>query len=104
MAESKSYFVAVDKQDIQETSMPDRGIEYEIKATPDEVEEIKELFAAKNKDGRKAIKHLVKPFDELSADEKRNQYDGHLITIYRRLFELGTSETKRKISEIGLFK
>ncbi|MFC4557105.1 hypothetical protein ACFO3D_02625 [Virgibacillus kekensis] len=103
MIERKSYFVTVDTEDIREFSVPESGIEYEIIATPQEVKEIQELFIEKDKDGRNAVKYLKKPFDEWGADDTRNRYSDHLIEIYRRLYKLGTAETKEKISQLGLF-
>lgn len=103
VAECKNYFVTVDTQDIREMSIPDSGIEFEIIANPEEVKDIEKLFMAKNKNGRKAVKYINKPFNELEVDNERYNYDDHLITIYRRVYELGTTETKEKINQLGLF-
>ncbi|MGP4106972.1 hypothetical protein [Virgibacillus sp. L01] len=103
MMERKTYFVAVDTKDIREVSVPDSSIEYEIIASPDEAKEIQQLFTEESKDGRKATEYLGKPFDEWGADDERRNYDAHLIKIYRRLYELGTTDTKSKINQLGLF-
>ncbi|MFB4167508.1 hypothetical protein [Virgibacillus sp. JSM 102003] len=103
MVERKTYYVAVDTKDIREVSVPDSGIEYEIIASPDEAKEIQLLFTEESKDGRKATEYLGNPFDEWGADDKRRNYDDHLIKVYRRLYELGTNDTKSKINQLGLF-
>lgn len=102
MAERKHYFVTIDTEDIRETSVPD-GIEYEVLATQDEISEIRELFNEKEKDSKNAVKYLAKPFNECGADDERRKYDDHLVTIYQRIYELGTEETKANIRELGIF-
>lgn len=99
----KKYFVTVDTEEISEVSLPDDGIEYEIYATPEEVKEIEVLFARKDENAKDAVKFVGKPFDEWGADAKRNKYEAYLITLYRKLYELGTDETKKKIKELNLF-
>lgn len=104
MAEKKTYYVTVDTQDIREMSLPENGVEYEIYATPKEVEEIKMLFNGKDQNEKDASKYIVcKPFDEWGADDERNNYDDHVITIYRKLYQFGAKKTKDKIDELGLF-
>lgn len=98
------YFVTIDTEEIRETSIPDSGIEYEIFASADEIKEIKLLFTEKRKRAKQAVQYIRNPFDEWGADEERTQYNHHLIEIYQKVYELGTSSTKEKIKEIGLFK
>ncbi|GAA0612349.1 hypothetical protein GCM10009001_31970 [Virgibacillus siamensis] len=104
MNELKSYFVSVDFKEVREMSIPDNEIEFEIKATNEEVKELKELFRDTRKDGKNAIDHLGKPFDEWGADDERSKYDQHLIKIYKFIHGLGTPETKDKIEQLKLFK
>ena len=47
MNEKQIYYVTVDKEDIRTMSVPDSGIEFEIEASTDEVEEIRDLFKKK---------------------------------------------------------
>ncbi|GEN88261.1 hypothetical protein [Oceanobacillus sojae] len=102
MARNK-YFVTVDTEEISEVSLPDNGIEYEIYATPEEVKEIEVLFARKDKNAKDAVKFVGKPFDERPVDAKRDSYEEYLIAIYRKLYELGTDETRKGIKELKLF-
>ncbi|WP_099158086.1 hypothetical protein [Virgibacillus ndiopensis] len=103
MPDRNTFYVTVDTQEIREMPIPESGIEYEIEASQEEIKQIQVLFREKNTNATNAVKYLAKPFDEWGADAERNKYDEHLVTIYRRLYELGTAETKRKINEIGLF-
>lgn len=101
MTVKKHFFITVNTEDIRETSVPD-GIEYEVIATPQEVDEIRQLFREMNQDSKNAVKFLAKPFHEWGADEKREQYDEHLMAIYQRIYDLGTEETRKNINEMGI--
>ncbi|APC48642.1 hypothetical protein [Virgibacillus halodenitrificans] len=102
MADRKHYFVTVDTQDIREVSLPGSGIEYEIIADHNEIEQLNELFMKKDKNEKKAMSFLAKPFDEWGADDERNAYDDHMMRIFQMLYELGTDDTKTKIYELGI--
>ncbi|GAB3067405.1 hypothetical protein [Virgibacillus ainsalahensis] len=102
MTHKKSYFVTVDTQEIREISIPDSGIEFEIKANEEEKEELEALFMKKNKNAVDAANYIHKPFDEWGADEERDAYDQHMIEIYRIVYKLGTEKTKAKINELGI--
>ncbi|WP_080875402.1 hypothetical protein [Oceanobacillus timonensis] len=99
----KKYYVTVDTEEVSEVSLPENGIEYEIYATQEEVKEIEVLFARKDKNAKDAVKFVGKPFDERPVDRKRDNYEAYLIAIYRKLYDLGTDETKNEIKELHLF-
>ncbi|WP_042223780.1 hypothetical protein [Oceanobacillus manasiensis] len=102
MDQRKHYFVKITEKEINEVSIPDRSAEYEIVANNEEVEEIRELFLHENKNAKNSVEYLSKPFDEWGADDERNSYDDHLITVYRKVYKLGTDKTKEKIGELGI--
>lgn len=104
MNNRKHYFVTVDKQDIREMSIPDNGIEYEIIAGPEDIEEIRHLFRSQNRETFGALSYLRKPFDEWGADDRRAAYDADLILLYRKIFETGTEKTKEEIREMGILE
>jgi len=100
--EKKRFFVTVDTQQIRETSIPDGHVEFEVSADETELEELRELFRQKDKNASDAVGYIGKPFDEWGADEKRESYDQYQIDIYKKIYELGTQETKNKIGELGI--
>ncbi|MFC3040318.1 hypothetical protein ACFOGI_08620 [Virgibacillus xinjiangensis] len=102
MAEKKQYFVTIDTEEIREVSIPDSGIEFEIEATEGQVEELRHLFIKRNQNAVNASNYVHKPFDEWGADEERASYNKHMVEVYRKVYELGTKETKEKISELGI--
>lgn len=97
----KSYFVSLDKETINDVSVPDTN-EYEIKATECEIKELNVLFKEKDKREKNAVEYLAKPFNEWGADEERKAYDSYLMTIYKHLYKLGTPETKQKITRMRI--
>lgn len=103
MTDKKTYFVTVDTEEIREVSVPQAGIEYEVNATLDEIKEVEMLFTEKNKNAQEAAKYLAKPFDEWGTEAERQGYDDYLVRIFRKLYELGTIETQKKINELNLF-
>lgn len=102
MAEKKRYYVTIDTQDIREMSIPDGRVEYEIRAEEKDVKELKELFRNKDKNAADAIEYIGKPFDEWGADQERESYDQYQVDIYKKIYELGTQDTKNKIGELGI--
>lgn len=105
MTQKKTYFVTIATGDIRKESLPQNDIEYEVNATFDEIKEIEMLFTEKDKDAQEAAKYLgKKPFDEFGADSERYDYEDHLVKIYRKLYEVGTEETRNKIKELNLFE
>ncbi|MBM7598606.1 hypothetical protein JOC34_000963 [Virgibacillus halotolerans] len=103
MEDKKHYFVTIDTKEIREMSIPDSGIEFEIIANQKEKEDIEALFREKDQDSKNATMYLTKPFNEWGADDERSRYDAHMLSLYRKLYELGTKETKEKINELGIF-
>jgi hypothetical protein len=98
----KRYFVTISTKEIRETSVPDNGVEFEIIANQNEKEYIEALFKEKDQDSKNASMYLTKPFNEWGADDERSRYDDHMLNLYRKLYELGTEETKEKIDELGI--
>ncbi|GAB3793914.1 hypothetical protein [Virgibacillus kimchii] len=102
MTEKKHLFVTIDTQEIRETPIPDGRVEYEIRADETEIKELRELFRKKDKNASDAVEYIGKPFDEWGADEERESYDQYQMHIYKKIYELGTQETKDKIGELGI--
>jgi hypothetical protein len=102
LTDKKRYFVTIDTQDIREMPIPDAHIEYEIIANENELKELKELFRKKDKNAKDAAEYIGKPFDEWGADEERESYDQYLIDIYKRIYALGSADTKDQIEELGI--
>ncbi|MFS0751857.1 hypothetical protein [Oceanobacillus sp. 1P07AA] len=97
------YYVAIDTKEIRTFSVPDNEIEFEIKATDEQILEIREIFSRLEKESKNAMKYIgLKPFDEWGVDDERNNYKQDIKNLFLLLNKLGTEDTKRKLSEMGI--
>ncbi|WP_067729358.1 hypothetical protein [Oceanobacillus damuensis] len=105
MAGKKHYFVSVNTKDIREISIPDNQVEYEIIADEHDLLHIQQMFNTMEKESKNAIEDShFRPFDEEKVEDERDTYEGSLMNVYRKLYELGTDQTKEKIEELGIIK
>lgn len=102
MPEKKSYFISLDKERIDEISIPDTT-EYEVMLTNEELEVIKRLIIDNDhRDFWYAMKNITfKSFDEKRVDDMRKEDDDNLMKTYKLIYHYGTDETKQKLREIG---
>lgn len=102
MPEKKSYFISLDKERIDEISIPDTT-EYEVLLTPEELEVIKRLIHDNDhRDFWFAMKNVTfKPFNEKPVDDMRKSDDENLMKMYKLIYRYGTAETKSKLREMG---
>ncbi|MFC4023162.1 hypothetical protein ACFOUV_04930 [Oceanobacillus longus] len=105
MSDLKRYFVTVDTKEIREISIDDNQVEYEIMADEQDLIRIKQMFSSMEKESKDAIEDShFRPFDEEKVENERDTYEDSLMDVYKRLYELGTDETKEKIKELGIIK
>lgn len=101
MSNRKSYFVSISKQEITDISIPGSN-GFEIKATDDDIVELNRLFNKKDDHGTTAVEYLAKPFNEWGADDERDEFESYLMSVYRKLYELGTNETREQIKTMDI--
>lgn len=103
MDTKRKYYVQIDTGYINPTPTPDQPAEFEIEATYEEMLSVKELLHKRDQAGsRSAEYHFEAPFQESKTESKKEEYDIYMEKVYRRLHELGTSDTKRGIEETGI--
>lgn len=97
------YYVTIDTKEIRTFSVPDNEIEFEIKATDEQVLEIKEIFSRLDNESKNAMKYIgLKPFDEWGVDNERDSYKQDINNLFSIIKKLGTKDTQRKLSEMGI--
>lgn len=100
--EKKTYYVVPQTKEILEAPV-EHLPEYEIEANIEEVEEIRELLKAiYDNDFETYIDAHFWLIEESHNDNDR--YDQAFFTLYNKLYELGTDETKQKIKSLGFIK
>lgn len=99
----KPYYVSVQACSILDNPTL-ASYELEIEANQEEVDQLQELFGdLVSMDEAEAIHFGVTLF-ETDSDAQINKGVDQLINdIYKRLYQLGTSETKSHIAMMGLF-
>jgi hypothetical protein len=99
--ERKTYYVSVHAGEVLpvEDASP---FEFEITATPDEVEELQILFDKMFSEDLETFVNAHIPFksDEIKHDHQ--EYDETMVDVYKMIYTLGTPETKKHISEMGI--
>ncbi|MDF2658616.1 MAG: hypothetical protein K0Q94_1407 [Paenibacillus sp.] len=98
--DKKKYYVSVQAGSVLE-NQGDAAYEFEIFATEPEVDDLIERFGMlsdqDNASGFRA--HL--PGVPYHQDAEHDGYDYVLTEVYRKLYELGTEETKHTIAGMG---
>lgn len=101
MDDKKTYYVSVQAETIME-NQGDSAYEFEIKATDREIGLLQEMFEMKeDTDNLSAIRAHI-PYVQYHDDPENDSYDEWLQAIYRKLYELGTPETKQHIESMGI--
>lgn len=100
VAEKKTYYVSVLARTILE-GKGDAAYEFEIVASEEEIEQLKELFDGLESSEQQTYfqaHYLGYPYHQDTANDV---YDRDLKAIYRMLRELGTPETRSHIDTIA---
>jgi hypothetical protein len=106
MENKKTYYVTVEigprSGEIRDhLEVNDVNYDFEIKATPDEIDRLERLFReAEEEDFTTFVKAHTPFLDNESEDNVKE--DDTLRKIYRMIYQLGTEETKRRMDESGM--
>ncbi len=95
------YYVSVQANSIL-TDQAAAAYELEILASEREVEQIQELFNSKLLAEDGTFIRSMTPAIPYHMDDDNDRYDYYLIEIYKKLYELGTAETKSHIKQMGI--
>lgn len=100
--EKRKYYVSVQAKTIM-ANQGDGAYEFEIEATPREVQQLNELFRAETRaDLENNSRALLDP--EIIAHElvSMKMVDQFLMMAYRLIHQLGTPETKQHIESMNV--
>lgn len=98
--EKKTYYVSVQAGSVLENE-GDAAYEFEIVATEREVEDLMEQFGMLSDADNSSSFRAYLPGVPYHQDSEHDGYDYTLTQIYRRLYDLGTEETKHTIAKMG---
>lgn len=100
--EKKTYYVALHttggSQGAVFENRGDADIQFEIQATEEEVQALREALEKPGQEDIKMFIHSHLPID-VKDGQLQQQYDARLLGVYQMLHRLGTPETRRFIEE-----
>lgn len=99
--EKKPYYVSVQANSIMQ-NQGDAAYEFEIHATPEEIEKLSSIFEDMAGYDRRAMLKANAYTFPYHLDPENDGYDSSLREAYEYIYELGSSETKRHIEKSGL--
>lgn len=94
--DKRKYYVSVQSKTIME-HQGDAPYEFEIEATPADLEELKELFDNLESFDEKSYFRMMTPVP-YHYDSPNDGHDYYLREIYRKIQSLGTEETRSHIA------
>ncbi|WP_019120034.1 hypothetical protein [Brevibacillus massiliensis] len=92
--DKRRYYVSVQAGTVM-LNQGDAAYEWEIDATPEEVDKLMDLFGAKWDSDHIAFWRNHVPGLPYHFDSANDQYDQYLREIYNMIYELGTPETRQ---------
>lgn len=99
--EKKTYYVSVQAGTVM-NNQGDAAFEFEISATPEEVDKLAEMFETAmeaDHDAYWRTHTLAIPYHH---DDENDAYDASLEMIYQTIYELGTPETRQHIKQMRI--
>lgn len=101
MEDKRTYYVSVQSESIT-VNQGDTAYEFEIKATDREINQLQEMFEMiEDTDNASAIRAHI-PYVQYHDDPENDSYDALLQSVYHKLHELGTPQTKLHIESMGI--
>jgi hypothetical protein len=101
--EKKRYYISVQADTIL-AGQGEAAYEFEIDATPEQIEKLQELFEDKSDSADGTFLKAHTPAIPYHHDVENDAYDNYLREIYSMIHELGTPETRRHIEEMGVLR
>jgi|HigsolmetaAR203D_1030402.scaffolds.fasta_scaffold02297_9 hypothetical protein len=99
----KTYYVSVQAGTVLE-DRESAAFEFEIQATEKEVEQLMELFEAREDAEASTFLRGTTPGLPYHQDPENDSYDDALYEVYRMIHRLGTPETKEHIEKMGILQ
>lgn len=99
--DKQKYYVSVQAGTIM-SNQGEAAYELEIKATPEEIEKLKELFEERTGFDDLSFFRAHLPGIPYHLDEENDGHDYYLASIYRMIYDLGTQETQEFIKTMNV--
>lgn len=97
----KRYYVSIQSKAILENK-EDSSYEFEIDASPEEVEQLKNIFTKMGNADHSGYWKVHVPFTQYHNDPENDAYDQQLKQAYQLIYAVGTNETKEHIDAMNI--
>lgn len=101
--EKKTYYVSVQAGTVFEEQGAS-SFEFEIQATEKELNQLEELFEAREDADASTFIRGQTPGLPYHQDPENDAYDDALHQVYQMIHQLGTPETKEHIEKMGILQ
>ncbi|MCS7460101.1 hypothetical protein N0M98_08105 [Paenibacillus doosanensis] len=102
--EKKTYYIAVASSEILEPENMTGNFEFEISATEEEIEQLREMFEDSEDAHDDTAARAMIPVREYHFDKENDAADYYLREIYRKIHELGTPATREHIESMNVLQ
>ncbi|GIN88190.1 hypothetical protein J6TS2_45760 [Heyndrickxia sporothermodurans] len=99
----KTYYIDIGSGEISRSST-DSPWNFTIEATDDEITKLRQIFDANYDVEWAGFLRAHIPIVEYHHDRPNDDYDKHMLEVYRMIYELGDKEAKEHIDKIGILK
>lgn len=100
--ERRLYYVKMSGEISQEFNDNDTQYDFEVIATPEEIEELRSILDKRDDQDFKTFLEAHIPYRTEKSMMENLKVDDQVHQIYEMIYRLGSVETKRKIEEAGL--
>ncbi|QQK75575.1 hypothetical protein HUG15_08255 [Salicibibacter cibarius] len=100
--ERKKYYITLDQAmtGISEVKTEDNKIQYEIRVTEREKEQIQQLLERINEEDVEPQEILLRPFNEDAADRDKEKMGEDMQKLYSYLYDYGTERTRAFLEQL----
>lgn len=101
--EKSTYYINIGSGEISRSST-DSPWNFKIEATDEEITRLRQIFDENYNVEWAGFWRAHVPIMEYHHDRPNDDYDKHMIEVYRMIHELGDQEAKQHIDKMGILK
>lgn len=101
--EKNTYYIGLANGEISRSST-DSPWNFKIEATDEEITNLRNLFDSNYDTEWAGFWRAHIPIMEYHHDKTNDNYDEHLLKVYKMIYDLGDEEAKKHIDSMGILK
>ncbi|MDL4840192.1 hypothetical protein [Aquibacillus rhizosphaerae] len=100
----KTYFISIDAGRIDKAKLDKNHTYFEVKVEENELYDLEFLLREVLSIDKDAKPVFSQPLSENDVDNERNDFQTKIEKLYRKIYEVGTEQTKSDISSLGILE